>query len=183
VEAEAATKKGEHVKVLDLLGSWPAPLAIFLRTPEGQLLNPEARATIARGLGFLGSSCIALGEHGKGEEVLRLGIQYAGDGVAAPELFLRLGEAMLKDGRPGEAIAPLRRAANLGSVPSRVWSLLAEAFLARGRHLAALGAVLEARAAGAPAAELEPVVERLKETLGKPLVEWQKAVGQAAALD
>jgi predicted Zn-dependent protease len=103
--------------------------------------------------------------------------------VAAPELFLRLGEAMLNDGRPGEAIAPLRRAANLGSVPARVWSLLAEAFLSRGRNLAALGAVLEARAAGIPGAELGAVVERLKDTLGTPLVEWQQAVGQAAALD
>jgi hypothetical protein len=183
VEAEAAAKRGDSLKVLDLLGSWPAPLAIFLRTPEGQLLNPEARATIARGLGLLGSACIHLGEHGKGEEVLRLGIQYAGDGVAAPELFLRLGEAMLKDGRPGEAIAPLRRAANLGTVPARVWSLLAEAFLSRGRNLAALGAVMEARAAGTPASELEDVVGRLRETLGAPLDAWQRAVGREALLE
>jgi hypothetical protein len=146
-------------------------------------LNPEARATIARGLGLLGSACISLGEHGKGEEVLRLGIQYAGDGVAAPELFLRLGEAMLRDGRPGEAIGPLRRAANLGTVPPRVWSLLAEAFLSRGRHLAALGAVLEARAAGTPAAELEDVVDKVRETLGAPFEAWQTAVGQAVTLD
>jgi tetratricopeptide (TPR) repeat protein len=183
VEAEAAAKRGDSLKVLDLLGSWPAPLAIFLRTPEGQLLNAEARATIARGLGLLGSACIHIGEHGKGEEVLRLGIQYAGDGVAAPELFLRLGEAMLKDGRPGEAIAPLRRAANLGTVPPSVWALLAEAFLSRGRNLAALGAVLEARAAGTPAAELGASIERVKEALGKPFEEWQRAVGKAAVLD
>jgi hypothetical protein len=183
VEAETAAKRGDSLKVLDLLGSWPAPLAIFLRTPEGQLLNPESRATIARGLGLLGSACISLGEHGKGEEVLRLGIQYAGDGIAAPELFLRLGEAMLNDGRAGESIGPLRRAANLGSVPARVWSLLAEAFLSRGRNLAALGAVLEAQASGTPVAELESTVERLKEALGAPLDTWQRALGRAALLE
>ena len=183
VEAETAAKRGDSLKVLDLLGSWPAPLAIFLRTPEGQLLNPESRATIARGLGLLGSACISLGEHGKGEEVLRLGIQYAGDGVAAPELFLRLGEAMLDDGRAGESIGPLRRAANLGTVPARVWSLLAEAFLSRGRNLAALGAVLEAQASGTPVAELEGTVERLKEALGAPLDTWQRAVGRTALLE
>jgi hypothetical protein len=90
---------------------------------------------------------------------------------------------MLKDGRPGEAIAPLRRAANLGTVPSHVWLLLAEAFLSRNRYLAALGAIVEARAAGTPAAELGAVVERVKGALGKPLEDWQQALGTSAALD
>ena len=51
-EAEEAAAGGDHVRVLELLGSWPAPLAIFLRTPEGQLLTPETRgADRARGWG------------------------------------------------------------------------------------------------------------------------------------
>src|SRR5262245_45320351 len=54
-DAEKAAASGDHVRILELLGAWPAPLAIFLRTPEGQLLNPDARALIARGLGLLGS--------------------------------------------------------------------------------------------------------------------------------
>src|SRR5690606_5193816 len=49
-EAELANARGDHVKVLELLGAWPAPLAIFLRTPEGQMLGAEPRATIARAL-------------------------------------------------------------------------------------------------------------------------------------
>ena len=179
-DAETAMQRGDYVRVLELLGPWPAPLAIFLRTPEGQLLNPEARATIARGLGFLGTACIALGEEGKGEEILRLGVQYAGEGEAAPDLFLRLGESMLGDGRSGEAIGPLRRAANLGAQPARVWSLLAQAFAARGRNLAALGAVLEARAAGGTGAELEEVVERVKTTLGPAYLRWEESLGTAA---
>ena len=179
-EAQAATARGDHVRVLELLGPWPAPLAIFLRTPEGQMLNAEARSTIARGLGLLGSACIALGESGKGEEILRLGIQYAGEGESAPDLFLRLGEAMLGDGRSGESIGPLRRAANLGAAPARVWTLLALAFAARGRHLAALGAVLEARAAGAPEEQLEAVIVRVKGTLGDAYAAWERNVGTAA---
>ena len=179
-EAQTAIQRGDNVRVLELLGAWPAPLAIFLRTPEGQLLNPEARSTIARGLGLLGSACIALGEGMKGEEILRLGIQYAGEGDAAPELFLRLGEAMLGDGRAGEAIGPLRRAANLGATPAHVWTLLARAFIARGRSLAALGAVIEARAAGAPAADLGEVVDSLKSALGPAYERWEEGVRSAA---
>jgi hypothetical protein len=175
-EAEAAAGKSDHIRVLELLGAWPAPLAIFLRTPEGQLLNPEARARIALGLGLLGSACIALGENSKGEEVLRLGIQYAADGSAAPGLFLRLGEAIATDGRPGESIGPLRRAANLGASPETVWPLLAAAFLSRGRHLAALGAVREGRLAGAPAAKLDPIAERLKAVMGPAFESWERAV-------
>ena len=56
-EAEAAALRGEWNKVVQLLGSWPAPLAIFLRTPEGQLLTADARGLIAKGLGLLGSAC------------------------------------------------------------------------------------------------------------------------------
>jgi len=179
-EAQTAIARGDNVRVLELLGAWPAPLAIFLRTPEGQLLNPEARSTIARGLGLLGSACIALGESMKGEEILRLGIQYAGESDAAPELFLRLGEAMLGDGRAGEAIGPLRRAANLGATPAHVWTLLARAFIARGRSLAALGAVIEARAAGAPAADLGEVVDSVKSALGPAYERWEEGVRSAA---
>jgi hypothetical protein len=180
VEASEAAESGDHLKVLELLGPWPAPLAIFLRTPEGQVLNAEARSTIARGLGLLGTSCIVLDENGKGEEILRLGIQYASEGEAAPELFLRLGEAMLSDGRPGEAIGPLRRAANLGAAPAKVWALLAQAFAARKRHLAALGAVLEARAAGATPSETAEVVARVKGSLGDAYERWEAVLGSPA---
>ena len=175
-EAEQAAARGDNVRVLELLGAWPAPLAIFLRTPEGQMLNPETRAVIARALALLGGSCIALGEVGKGEEILRLGIQYAGDGVAAPEVFLRLGEAILNDGRTGEAIGPLRRAANLGAPADRVWPLLAQAFVARGRFLAAIGAAAEARSAGVPAEELEPVLGQVKAALGAPYERFRAAL-------
>lgn len=176
-EAELANTRGDHVKVLELLGAWPAPLAIFLRTPEGQMLGAEPRATIARALGLLGSSCIALGETSKGEEVLRLAVQYAGDGPAAPDIYTRLGAAMIDDGRPGEAISPLRRAANLGADGKVIWPALARAFLARGRYLASLAALIEAREAGASGDELAGVARQVRERLDPALGRWQELVG------
>src|SRR6187402_1808333 len=173
-EAEHAVARGDHVKVLELLGAWPAPLAIFLRTPEGQMLNVETRGLIARALGLLGSACIVLGEIGKGEEVLRLGVQYAGDGPQAPDIYFRLGSAMLSDGRAGEAIGPLRRAANLGAPGDKVWPLLAQALAARGRFIAAYAATLEARAAGASAEAVAQVIENVSEALGGALGKFQQ---------
>ncbi|HEY2407572.1 MAG TPA: hypothetical protein VGI10_16300 [Polyangiaceae bacterium] len=179
-EADACAARGDHVKILELLGAWPAPLAIFLRTPEGQMLNPETRALIARALGLLGSACIALGEVSKGEEVLRLGVQYAGDGTAASDIYLRLGEAMFKDSRPGEAIGPLRRAANLGAPGDKVWPILAEALLARSRFVAAYSAVLEARAAGADEAKLASTIASVEQALGGSLRTWLNSLEKSA---
>jgi tetratricopeptide (TPR) repeat protein len=177
-EAQEAANADDHVRVLELLGAWPAPLAIFLRTPEGQMLNPEARTMIARGLGLLGSACIALEEIEKGEEVLRLAVQYAGDGPAGAEIYVRLGQSMMRDHRPGEAIGALRRAANLGADGRAVWPLLAEALIARGRYVAALGALLEGRAAGVTAGATNGSLEKIEQKLGKSLVAWQELVGE-----
>lgn len=168
-EAEQAAEAGDSIRVLELLGAWPAPLAIFLRTAEGQTLAPETRAMIARALGLLGSACVLLGELGKGEEVLRLAVQYAGDSDAASDIYHRLGDAMLSDGRPGEAIGPLRRAANLGASGERVWPLLAQALAQRGRLVAAYSAVLEAEAAGSPVADCAPVMAVIQANLGQHL--------------
>ncbi|HYO93191.1 MAG TPA: hypothetical protein VER33_01715 [Polyangiaceae bacterium] len=179
-EAEAAAAEDDHIRVLELLGAWPAPLAIFLRTPEGQSIAPDTRELIARALGLLGSACVALGELGKGEEVLRLAVQYAGDGAAAADVYFRLGQAILGDRRPGEAIGPLRRAANLGSPGERVWPLLAQAFAQRGRLVAAYAAVLEAGAAGAPGEELGEVLHLVRGSLGVPFEAAQERLGKAA---
>lgn len=175
-EAEKAADRGDFVRVLELLGSWPAPLAIFLRTPEGQLLGDETRATIARGLGLLGSACIALEEVEKGEEVLRLAVQYAGDGGAAADIYLRLGSAMLDDQRPGEAIGPLRRAVNLGAPGDAVWRLLVSALVARERYVAGLGAYVEALRAGVPPADLADAGRAIRDHLGEALAAWEQAV-------
>lgn len=169
VEAESAAEAGDSIRILELLGAWPAPLSIFLRTVEGQTLAPEPRAMIARALGLLGSACVTLGERSKGEEVLRLAVQYAGDSEAAADIYHRLGSAMLGDDRPGEAIGALRRAANLGAPGEQVWPLLAEALAQRGRLVAAYAAAIEARAAGSPASALESILAVVNAGIGSEL--------------
>jgi hypothetical protein len=172
-EAELAAQRGDWSRVIQLLGSWPAPLAIFLRTPEGQMLTPEARGLIAKGLGLLGTACVKLGEEHQGEEVMRLAVQYAQDGAAAADIFRRLGEAMLEDGRPGEALGPLRRAANLGAPAKLIWPILARAFVARKKYVAAFACIREARSAGVQDTEIRTEIQEVEAALGPALTAWR----------
>lgn len=172
-EAEALALKKEWPKVIALLGTWPAPLAIFLRTPEGQLLAPEARALIAKGLGLLGSACVHLGEIEQAEEVFRIGIQYAQEGIAAAELFRRLGEALLLNDRPGEAIGPLRRAMAFGGAKKDVLPLLARSFVERERFVAAYACLRDALEAGVPEAEVATELRAIEQRLGPALTAWK----------
>jgi hypothetical protein len=172
-EAEAAALRGEWARVVQLLGSWPAPLAIFLRTPEGQLLTPDARALIAKGLGLLGSACVQLGQTEQAEEVLRIGIQYAQEGVVAADLFRRLGEALLQNGRAGEAIAPLRRSLAFGGLPAEVMPSLARAFLKRQKWVAAYACLRDALKAGVTERELVDELREVESALGLPLTGWK----------
>ncbi|MGA7118456.1 MAG: hypothetical protein WBY94_00090 [Polyangiaceae bacterium] len=175
-DAEAAAQRAEWARVVQLLGSWPAPLAIFLRTPEGQLLTTDARGLIAKGLGILGSACVHLGQTEQAEEVLRIGIQYAQEGVAAADLFLRLGEALLKNDRPGEAIAPLRRALAFGGSRAQVSLPLARAFLKRKKWVAAYACLRDALQAGVGERELVAELHEAETALGLPLTSWKAAV-------
>lgn len=172
-EAEACAMRKEWPKVIALLGTWPAPLAIFLRTPEGQMLAPEARALIAKGLGLLGSACVHLGEIEQAEEVFRIGIQYAQEGMAAAELFRRLGEALLLNERPGEAIGPLRRALAFGGLPQEVLPPLARAFIKRGRYVAAFACLKDALASGAVEKDLAEDIREVEGKLGPALTAWK----------
>ncbi len=174
-EAEAAALRGEWSKVVQLLGAWPAPLAIFLRTPEGQSLASDARGLISKGLGLLGSACVHLGEVEQAEEVFRIGIQYAQEGLAAADLFRRLGEALLKSERPGEAIGPLRRALAFGGAPVDVLPLLGRAFLLRGRYVAAHACYRDAIEAGAPEREFGTELREVESKLGPALTAWKAA--------
>lgn len=140
------------------------------------MLAPEARSLIAKGLGLLGTACVEIGEPQQGEEVLRLGIQYAQDGPVASDLFRRLGQALLTTDRFGEAIGPLRRAISLGASPKAVWPLLAKAFVKRERFLAALACVREARSAGVEEPELVAELTRIEEKLGSSLTKWRALI-------
>lgn len=172
-DAEACALRREWPKVIALLGTWPAPLAIFLRTPEGQMLAPEARALIAKGLGLLGSACVHVGEIEQAEEVFRIGIQYAQEGMAAAELFRRLGEALLVSGRPGEAIGPLRRAIAFGGLAQEVLPPLARAFIQRGRYVAAFACLKDALSAGTPEKDIADEIRVVEGKLGPALTAWK----------
>ncbi len=176
-DAEHALDQRDYLKVVELLGAWPAPLAVFLRTPEGQGLSPEVRARIARALGLLGSACMALRELEKGHEILRLGIQYAGDTQAAGELFLLLGESMFAEGRHGEAIGLLHRAERLKGDGRRIFPLLSLAYVARGLFVPAYAAANRAFAAGAQATSLEAALRAVEQNLGPALTRWKACCG------
>jgi hypothetical protein len=181
-EAEAAALVGEWTKVVQLLGSWPAPLAIFLRTPEGQLLTPDARALIAKGLGLLGSACVHLNEVDQAEEVFRIGIQYAQEGLAAADLFRRLGEALLKSERPGEAIGPLRRAVAFGGSAAEVMPPLARAFMRRKKWVAAYACLRDALDAGVAERAVADELRQIEGALGVSLTGWKAKIVESKSV-
>ncbi len=178
-EAEKAADEGKWDKIVQLLGSWPMPLAIYWRTPEGQMLPEPARQRIADGLGLLGMACAKLGDPAQGEEVMRLAVQYAQDGPSASRIFARLGRMLMEADRHGEAIGPLRRATLLSGNDSKAVLVdLAKSYRARGWRLAALASMLSAEEAGAPTSELGELKKWLEAELGESLGRWRKLVAQ-----
>jgi hypothetical protein len=138
-----------------------------------QVLTPDARGLIAKGLGLLGSACVHLGEVEQAEEVFRIGIQYAQEGVAAADLFRRLGEALLQSERPGEAIGPLRRALAFGGGPADVMPPLARAFLKRKKWVAAYACLRDALEAGVAERDLADELRQVEQALGVGLTAWK----------
>ena len=60
-----------------------------------------------------------------------------------------------------------------------VWPRLSQAFLERGRFLAALGAVEEALRSGADETAVADVRRRVEERLGAVLAPWQSLVSKS----
>ena len=174
-EAEAAVAKGDFLKVRQLLGAWPAPLSIFLRTPDGQALSSEARGMLAKAMSLLALACVKTGDAEQAEEIFRLGVQYAQDGPAAAAVFQQIGEVWLEQNRAGESIAALRRAINLGA-PAQAWAVLGRAFIARQRFVAAAACIEEAIAGGMSEDSVADVTRAVNDGLGSTLHVWQDAV-------
>ncbi|MGF1465690.1 MAG: hypothetical protein ACFCGT_06120 [Sandaracinaceae bacterium] len=167
-EARAAADEGRPEEVARILGAWPGPLSVLLRTPDGQALGLESRALLAEGLGLLGSAYVELDQVDWGLEILRLGVQWGQEQAeASAELFLRLGRAHLASQRAGEAIGLLRRALTLGASPAVVLPELARCFVARDRILPALLVAEEAVASGADPAPLAALGAAAREQLGE----------------
>ena len=147
-EAEAALKRGDHDGTLEILEPWAGPLSMLLRTPQGQNLALDAKASLARALGLLGSAYTRKQEYASAEEVLRLGVQWVQEGEVTGQLFAQLGEISALQGQHGQAIGLLRRALALGCPRELVLPALAESFLQRGRVVAAVACLEEAAQRG-----------------------------------
>jgi hypothetical protein len=181
-QARKALAAGDPDRVTELLGAWPGPLSMLLRTAEGQRLAPEVRATLAEALGLLGTSYVQLGRHEWAQEVLRLAIQWGQEQLeVSADLFRRLGAAYVAEGRHAEAIGLLRRALGLGAPRAEVLPPLARCFSMRGRHVAALLCADDAVAAGASKDSVKEVREKSGAHLGDAWVKFRRKVPSATA--
>jgi len=175
-KAEDAADEQDWERVIDLLGAWPGPLSLLLRTTEGQQLTPDVKATLARALGYLGTAYVHRGRFDWAEEVMRLGIQWGQDGPAAGERFRRLGESCVARGRQGEAIGLLRRALALGAPRRDVLPTLAQCYADRGRWVASAVCAEESVALGADREEMEDIRDRAAGILGDAWTRFRERV-------
>jgi len=182
-KAEAANREGNYDETIALLGAWPGPLSMFLRTAQGQSLGTPERTKLVRALGALGDAYIEKGQADWAEDVLRLGIQFGQEMEVAGNLFGLLGKTRSLMDRHGEAIGLFRRALSLGADPSRVLPGLAAAFAERGRNVAALACIQEAASAGVSEATLQGLRLRVQEALGDGYDRFQSMMAEPPAKD
>ncbi len=175
-EAEAAMKKGDYERVIEILDPWTGPLSMLLRTPQGQNLAADAKASLARALGLLGDAYSQKAEYPCAEEVLRLGVQWVQDGEVAGLLFAQLGEIALRQGQYGQAIGLYRRALSLGCARIKVLPELAECFVNRDRAVAALVCADEARSLGVPESRLEATRRHAIDKVGPAYAAFRELV-------
>jgi hypothetical protein len=164
--AEAANVRGDYDETIAVLGAWPGPLSMFLRTPQGQGLGSAERAKLVRALCALGEAYLRKRQVEWAEDVLRLGIQFGQELPAAAPLFGLLGQARVETARYGEAIGLLRRALALGADKSELLPGLARCFVERKRYVAAMACIDDAIAAGVEPEALGELLARVQQALG-----------------
>ena len=175
-QAEAANARGDFEETISLLGAWPGPLSMFLRTPQGQALGDDERGKLVRGLGALGHAYLE-GDQGEwAEDVLRLGIQFGQELESSGRLFGLLGKTRLKAGRHGEAIGLIRRALALGGEPGELLLDLARCFVARDRYVAAMACLEDALEAGVDPRSAGQVRSQVEAALGGAYHKYREAV-------
>jgi hypothetical protein len=165
-EAEAANRVGDYKHTIELLGSWPGPLSMFLRTQEGQMLGNMEKSTLARALGVLGEAYLKTRQMEWAEDVLRLGVQWGQDSGDLGSLFLLLAEARLLNDRCGEAIGLLRRALSFGESKAAIFPELARCYAKRKRYVAAAVCIDEAVSNRVDPDSIKDVVEEVNAALG-----------------
>lgn len=166
-QAHQSNEAGDFVATVEMLNPWLTPISMLLRTGEAQELAEEVHQQLSLSLDLLGSAYAGLGDFDAANEVLRLGIQWAGDSDKAAGMYLALGRASVTSEKHGEAIGLLRRAMKLGAEEVEVLPLLARSLAARDQNLAAMVCVDRAKEAGAPDDALAETRARLAERLGE----------------
>ena len=139
---------------------------MLLRTGEADDLSPEVHDRLSESLDLLGTAYANLGDLDAANEVLRLGVQWAGESSKASDLFFALARASVASGKHGEAIGLLRRAIRLGVDERVAMPLLAESLVARDQALAAAVCVDRARELDVDVSELGALQEALAARLG-----------------
>jgi tetratricopeptide (TPR) repeat protein len=165
-EAEEANAHGNWGATVAMLNPWLSSISMLLRTGEAEILGEEIHGRLSVSLDLLGTAYANMGELDAANEVLRLGIQWAGESGKAGGLYLALGRASVASEKHGEAIGLLRRAIGLGAEERDALPLLAQSLSARDQNLAAMVCNERARELGANADKLEAVGARLQTRLG-----------------
>jgi hypothetical protein len=164
--AEEANAEERWDATISMLSPWLNPISMLMRTGEADELADEVRSKLSHGLDLLGTAFASAGELDAANEVLRLGVQWAGESSKAGDLFFALGRASIQVGKHGEAIGLLRRAIGLGVDPKLVTPMLAESLEARDQTLAAKVCLEQAKALGADESFTSPLQEKLDARLG-----------------
>jgi tetratricopeptide (TPR) repeat protein len=175
--AEAANARRDYDETVSLLGAWPGPLSMFLRTPQGQALPEAERSKLVRALCALGEAYLRKNQPEWAEDVLRLGIQFGQELAASAPLFALLGLARVESGRHGEAIGLLRRALSLGGDKRKLLPPLARCFVERSRYVAAMACITDAIASGADPSGMEDLRSRVQTSLGDAYNRYQLLIG------
>jgi tetratricopeptide (TPR) repeat protein len=166
-QAARANQNKEWGATIAMLQPWLNPISMLLRTGESEELTEEVRGQLSDGLDLLGKAYANAGDLDAANEVLRLGVQWAGESSKAAGLFLALGRASMERGKHGEAIGLLRRAIGLGAEGKLVMPLLAVSLEARDQGLAAMVCLERARRLGAHHDAIEEVAAKLEIRLGE----------------
>jgi tetratricopeptide (TPR) repeat protein len=174
--AEEAIKRGDYDEAVNLLGAWPGPLSMFLRTPQGQALGRAERSRLVKALGLLGQAYLHKQQIDWAEDVLRLGIQFGQELEAAGPLFGWLGRVRVEGERYGEAIGLLRRALSLGGDQAELHYDLARCFAERKRYVAALACLDSAAAAGGMSEAVKALRTKVERALGPAYRRYREAL-------
>jgi tetratricopeptide (TPR) repeat protein len=169
--AQEANAHGDWGATVAMLTPWLTPISMLLRTGEAEALSPDVHGLLSESLELLGTAYAKMGDLDAANEVLRLGVQWAGESNKAGELFLTLGEASAAGEKHGEAIGLLRRALRLGAEERKALPLLAKSLVARDQALAAMVCLEQARRSGLDESALGELGAELRDRLGEP---WRR---------